>query len=132
MNKVILIGNLGADPEVRYLQNGNAVANLKVATSEKWKTKEGEKKEQTDWHNVSVFGKLAEIAGQYLTKGSKVMIEGKMKTRKWQDKDGQDRYSTDVVVDMKGSMEMLGGGEGNQKPQTEKKQDDAFDDDIPF
>jgi len=116
INKVILIGNLGVDPEVRYLPSGNAVANLRIATSESWKDKTtGEPQERTEWHRVALFGKLAEIAGQYLRKGSKVYIEGKLRTRKWQDQNGQDRYTTEIVVDINGAMQMLdsrGGGGG--------------------
>ncbi|MEA3640704.1 MAG: single-stranded DNA-binding protein [Lamprobacter sp.] len=117
VNKVILIGNLGVDPEVRYLPNGSAVANLRIATSESWRDKTtGEPQERTEWHRVSLFGKIAEIAGQYLRKGSKVYIEGKLRTRKWQGQDGQDRYTTEIVVDISGSMQMLdsrgSGGSG--------------------
>lgn len=113
VNKVILIGNLGVDPEVRYLPNGNAVANLRLATSENWRDKAtGERRERTEWHRVSIFGKLAEVAQQYLHKGSKVYIEGQLRTRKWQGQDGQDRYTTEVVVDINGSMQMLDGRPG--------------------
>ncbi|MBK5930633.1 single-stranded DNA-binding protein [Halochromatium salexigens] len=116
VNKVILIGNLGVDPEVRYMPSGSAVANLRIATSESWRDKTtGESQERTEWHRVALFGKLAEIAGQYLRKGSKVYIEGKLRTRKWQGQDGQDRYTTEIVVDINGSMQMLdgrGGGGG--------------------
>ena len=117
INKVILIGNLGADPEMRYMQNGTAVCGLRIATGESWKDKNtGETKERTEWHRVSLFGKLGEIAGQYLHKGSKVYVEGKLRTRKWQAQDGSDRYSTEVVVDgFDGVMQMLdsrGGGQG--------------------
>ena len=99
VNKVILVGNLGQDPEMRYMPNGGAVANLRLATSESWRDKAtGEQKEVTEWHTVVIFGKLAEIAGEYLRKGSQVYIEGQLRTRKWQDKDQQDRYSTEVVV----------------------------------
>ena len=108
INKVILIGNLGVDPEVRYIPSGMAVASLRLATSESWKDKTtGEPQERTEWHRVSIFGKLGEIAGQYLRKGSKVYIEGKLRTRKWQGQDGQDRYTTEIVVDMEGTMQML-------------------------
>ncbi len=116
INKVILIGNLGADPEVRYMPSGMAVASLRLATSESWKDKNtGEPQERTEWHRVSIFGRLGEIAGQYLRKGSKVYLEGKLRTRKWQDQSGQDRYTTEVVVDMEGTMQMLdsrGAGQG--------------------
>lgn len=112
VNKVILVGTLGRDPEMKYAANGNAIANLNVATSEQWMDKaSGQKQEKTEWHRVVIFGKLAEIAGQYLTKGSQVYLEGKLQTRKWQDQNtGQDRYSTEVVIDFNGQMQMLGGG----------------------
>lgn len=150
INKVILIGNLGKDPEVRYMPTGGAVANLTIATSETWKDKQsGENQEKTEWHRVVFFGRLGEIAGEYLKKGSKVYIEGKLQTRKWQDKDGQDRFTTEIVGN---EMQMLdsrgvGGGQGgnmgsNQNygssPQQSSSQPataDAFgdfDDDIPF
>jgi single-strand DNA-binding protein len=152
VNKVILLGNLGKDPEVKYMPNGNAVANITLATSETWNDKNsGEKKEKTEWHRVVFFGKLAEIVGQYLKKGSKIYVEGKLQTRKWQGQDGQDKYTTEVVVDgMGGTMQMLDsrGGEGGfapaqqasqqsapaqQKPQAAPAMvDDGFDDDIPF
>ncbi|HEB82147.1 MAG TPA: single-stranded DNA-binding protein [Gammaproteobacteria bacterium] len=151
VNKVILIGNLGADPEVKYMPSGDAVANLSLATSESWKDKNtGEMKEKTEWHRVVLFGKLAEVAGQYLKKGSKVYIEGQLQTRKWQGQDGQDRYTTEVVVrGFNGVMQMLDGrGEGGfapaqqaapqSAPAQQKQQpapamvDDGFDDDIPF
>jgi single-strand DNA-binding protein len=110
VNKVILVGTLGRDPEVRYTPNGNAIANLNMATSEQWTDKQsGERQERTEWHRVVIFGKLAEIAGQYLKKGSQVYLEGKLQTRKWQDQSGQDRYSTEVVLDANGQMQMLGG-----------------------
>ncbi|EEJ6976184.1 single-stranded DNA-binding protein, partial [Salmonella enterica] len=110
VNKVILVGNLGQDPEVRYLPNGNAVANLSLATSDTWKDKQtGEPKERTEWHRVVLYGKLAEVAGEYLRKGSQVYIEGELRTRKWTDQNGQERYTTEVVVSMQGSMQMLGG-----------------------
>ena len=98
VNKVILIGNLGKDPEVRYLPSGDAVANISIATTETWKDKGGEKQEKTEWHRVSMFSKLAEIAGEYLKKGSQVYIEGRLETRKWTDKDGVERYSTEIVL----------------------------------
>ena len=107
VNKVILIGNLGADPETRYAPSGDAICNIRVATTDTWKDKaSGERKEATEWHRVSFYGKLAEIAGQYLKKGSQVYIEGSLRTRKWQDKDGQDRYTTEVEAS---EMKMLGG-----------------------
>jgi single-strand DNA-binding protein len=156
VNKVILIGNLGQDPEVRYMPNGNAVANVSLATSETWKDKNsGEQQERTEWHRVVFFGKLAEIVGQYLRKGSKVYVEGRLQTRKWQGQDGQDRYTTEVVVDMQGNMQMLdsrGGSapynddsEMNREPPTGPSSppltrspspppaaDGDFEDDIPF
>ena len=110
LNKVMIIGNLGRDPEVRYTAGGSAVANLRIATTESWRDKQtGEKKENTEWHSVVLFGKLGEIAGEYLKKGRTVYIEGRLQTRKYQDKDGQDRYSTEIVAS---DMQMLGGGEG--------------------
>jgi len=148
VNKVILVGTCGQDPEVKYMPNGNAVTNVSLATSEQWKDKQtGEKKEKTEWHRVCLFGKVAEIAGEYLRKGSQVYIEGKLQTREWE-KDGVKRYTTEIVVDMQGTMQLLGGKpEGQQQaprqqapqqrpaPQTapQPAQDyDSFDDDIPF
>jgi single-strand DNA-binding protein len=108
INKVILVGNLGQDPEVKYMPNGNAVCNITVATSESWKDKNsGEMQERTEWHRVVFFRRLAEIAGEYLKKGSQVYLEGRLQTRKWQDQQGQDRYTTEIVAD---NMQMLGGG----------------------
>ena len=113
VNKVILVGNLGQDPEVRYMPNGGAVANITLATSESWRDKAtGEQKEKTEWHRVVLFGKLAEVAGEYLRKGSQVYIEGSLQTRKWQDQSGQDRYTTEIVVNVGGTMQMLGGRQG--------------------
>ncbi len=113
VNKVILVGNLGQDPEVRYMPNGGAVANMTLATSESWRDKQtGETKEKTEWHRVVLFGKLAEVAGEYLKKGSQVYIEGALQTRKWQDQSGQERYTTEVVVNVGGTMQMLGGRQG--------------------
>lgn len=154
VNKVILIGNLGQDPEVRYLPQGGAVTNITLATSESWRDKQsGEMKEKTEWHRVVLFGKLAEIAGEYLRKGSQVYIEGQLQTRKWQDQQGQERYSTEVVVNIGGSMQMLSGRAtgnddsppaGARKPQQQRPQQQQqqpqnhceppmdFDDDIPF
>jgi single-strand DNA-binding protein len=109
VNKVILVGNLGQDPEVRYMPNGGAVANLTLATSESWRDKQdGEIREHTEWHRVVVFGKLAEIASEYLRKGAQVYIEGQLRTRKWTDQSGQDKYTTEVVVGQNGTMQMLG------------------------
>jgi len=106
VNKVILIGHLGKDPEVRYLPNGEAVANVSIATSETWKDKSGEKQEKTEWHNLVFYKRLAEIVGEYLKKGSQIYVEGRLQTRKWQTKEGQDRYTTEIVVN---EMKMLGG-----------------------
>jgi single-strand DNA-binding protein len=117
VNKVIIVGNLGADPETRFLPSGEAVANIRVATTDKWKDKaSGEQKEATEWHRISFFGRLAEIAGEYLKKGSQVYVEGSLRTRKWQDKDGQDRYSTEIRADV---MQMLGRREGGGEPRAE-------------
>ena len=114
INKVILIGNVGGDPETRYLPNGNAVTNLTLATSDSWRDKQtGQMQERTEWHRVSFFGKIAEIAGQYLRKGSKVYIEGRLQTREWE-KDGVKRYTTEIVVDMGGTMQMLDGRGDNE------------------
>jgi single-strand DNA-binding protein len=146
VNKVILIGNLGADPEVRYLPSGEAVANLRIATTEQWKDKNGDKQEATEWHRVSFFGRQAEVCGQYLKKGSSVYVEGSIRTRKWQDQSGQDRYSTEIRGDR---MQMLGGrGAGGSADYDAPVSDsgrgrsggqgssgggfDAMDDDIPF
>ncbi|BEO26019.1 single-stranded DNA-binding protein [Serratia marcescens] len=118
VNKVILIGHLGQDPEVRYMPNGGAVATLSLATSETWRDKQsGEQKEKTEWHRVVLFGKLAEIAGEYLRKGSQVYIEGALRTRKWADQSGQDRYTTEVVVNVGGTMQMLGGRSQTDNPE---------------
>jgi single-strand DNA-binding protein len=117
VNKVIIVGNLGADPETRYLPSGEAVTNIRVATTDRWKDKQsGEMKEATEWHRIAFFGKLATIAGEYLKKGSQVYVEGSLRTRKWQDKDGQDRYSTDIRGDV---MQMLGRREGGGEPKAE-------------
>jgi single-strand DNA-binding protein len=143
INKVILIGNLGAKPEVKYASNGNAIANLTLATSESWTDKNtGQKQEKTEWHRVSIFGKLAEIVEKYLDKGSKVYVEGKLQTRKWQDKSGADRYTTEIVVSgFGGVLQMLDGkASGSQNTNNTPQQTavaqvtptDGFDDDIPF
>ena len=146
INKVILVGNLGRDPETRYMPSGSAVTNLRIATSESWKDKQtGEQQERTEWHSVAMFGRLAEIAAEYLRKGSQVYIEGKLRTRKWQDKtDGKDRYTTEIVAD---EMQMLGGkgggagmGSSSGAPPRAAAVNDVdsgppsgdFDDDIPF
>lgn len=115
VNKVILVGNLGRDPETRYMPDGGAITNISIATTSTWKDKNGEKQESTEWHRVAFFGKLAEIAGEYLKKGSQVYVEGKLRTRKWQDKDGSDKYTTEVIADamqMLGSRQGMGGGDG--------------------
>jgi single-strand DNA-binding protein len=115
VNRVIIIGNLGKDPEVRYTQDGKAVASLTLATSESWKDQSGQVQEKTEWHRVSIFGKLAEIAGEYLRKGSQIYIEGKLQTRKWTNKEGQDQYTTEIVLDpFNGVMQMLGGKSPDQ------------------
>ena len=144
VNKVILIGNLGQDPEVKYSPSGMAVANVSLATSETWKDKNtGEQQEKTEWHRVVFFRRLAEIAGEYLRKGSKVYIEGKLQTRKWQDKNGQDRYTTEIVASEMQMLDSRQGGDGNaaqSRPQQRQQQPQQpphappadFDDDIPF
>jgi single-strand DNA-binding protein len=115
VNKVIVVGNLGADPETRYLPSGEAVTNIRVATTDRWKDKaSGETKEATEWHRIAFFGRLAEIAGEYLKKGSQVYVEGSLRTRKWQDKDGHDRYSTEIRGDV---MQMLGSRAGSGEPR---------------
>ncbi|MFV1997724.1 MAG: single-stranded DNA-binding protein [Acidiferrobacterales bacterium] len=147
VNKVILIGNLGKDPEVRYAPSGQAIANINIATSESWKDKTtGEKQEKTEWHRVVFFSRLAEIVGEYLKKGSQVYIEGRLQTRKWQDKEGNDRYTTEIVAN---EMQMLGSRQGGGAPAEDFNQDKSyskpkaetastpagggdFDDDIPF
>ena len=117
VNKVIIVGNLGNEPEIRTMPNGEAVANISVATSESWRDKNsGEMREITEWHRIVLYRRLAEIAGEYLHKGSKVYVEGRLRTRKWQDKDQQDRYSTEIVVSMNGVMQMLGGRQGGGAP----------------
>jgi single-strand DNA-binding protein len=137
LNRAQVIGNLGKDPEVRYTQSGTAVASFSIATSEKWKNKNGEDEERTEWHNITLWGKLAEIAGEYLTKGKQVYIEGKLQTRKWQDRDGVDRYTTEIVGH---SMLMLGQKSGTRPPHpAEGESEQGYeppdfnpDDDIPF
>lgn len=136
VNKAIIVGTLGRDPEIRYMPNGDAACNLSVATSESWKDKSGEKQERTEWHRISMFGKLAEIAGQYLAKGSSVYLEGKLQTRKWTDKDGVEKYTTEIIADR---MQMLGGKEQRQESRQQDKPSrqqrphaDDFDDDVPF
>lgn len=137
VNKVILIGNLGADPEVRTFENGDKVANLSVATSEKWKDKNtGERKEKTEWHRVSVFGNAAGVCEQYLRKGSKVYIEGRLETRKWQDQSGQDKYSTEIIVrGHNGTLTMLDSksdGQAKQYLKNAPASSTEEEDDIPF
>ena len=145
VNKVILIGNLGKDPEVRYMPSGGAVTNITIATSESWKDKQtGEQQERTEWHNVVFFNRLAEIAGEYLKKGSKIYIEGSLRTRKWQDKEGKDRYTTEIVANEMQMLDSRGSGGGSSTSQREdsgggwKKSEPVaetageFDDDIPF
>jgi len=152
INKVILVGNLGAKPEIKYASNGNAISNLSIATSESWTDKStGQKQERTEWHRVSLFGKVAEIAGQYLDKGSKVYVEGKLQTRKWQDQSGQDRYTTEVVISgFNGTLQMLDRRDDmnsstpaeQSQPQSQSAPEpapaitpvapDEFEDDIPF
>ena len=150
VNKVILVGRLGKDPETRYMTNGEAVTNVTLATSENWKDKSGEKQEKTEWHNLVFYRRLAEVAGEFLKKGSQIYVEGKIQTRKWQDKEGKDRYTTEILVN---EMQMLGGkstGGGSfevvdkptasapagaaagGKPAPAKGGFDNFDDDIPF
>ena len=144
INKVILVGNLGAEPETKYGPSGDAITNLRIATSESWTDKNtGQKQERTEWHRVVVFKKLAEIAAEYLRKGSQVYIEGSLRTRKWQDKEGRDQYTTEIVAN---DMTMLGGKGGGDAPAPERRQerkpaaaapaaggfDDGGDDDIPF
>ena len=158
VNKVILLGNLGRDPETRYTANGDAVTNLNIATSEQWKDKSGEKQERTEWHRVVLFGRQAEVANEYLKKGRSVYVEGSLRTRKWQDKEGQDRYTTEIIateMQMLGGREGMGGGAGEERggddygerpqrsapaarPAASKPASkpatgfDAMDDDIPF
>lgn len=154
VNKVILMGNLGRDPEVRFMPNGDAVCNFSIATTDSWKDKAGERQEKTEWHNIVMYRRLAEIAGEYLKKGRPVYLEGRLQTRKWQTKEGQDRYTTEIIAD---SMQMLGGRDGapaqdsQPSPQPEAKDEfdqtpsrnsqtspsssnsfDEFEDDIPF
>ena len=131
VNKVILIGNLGKDPEVKYLDNGVAVANFSLATTEKYKNKEGEKVSQTEWHNIVLWRGLAEVAEKYLKKGASVYIEGKIKTRKWEDKDGNTRYNTEILAD---NITMLGGKKDSQENPINPSQETASDkaDDLPF
>ena len=135
INKVILIGNLGGDPEVRHTQAGGAVTNLTIATADSWKDKEGVKQDRTEWHRVVLFNRLAEIAGEYLKKGAKIYIEGRLQTRKWQDKEGLDRYTTEIIGNALQMLDSKSSGDeqsqvGNSNPVA--KPADDFDDDIPF
>ncbi|PAT52809.1 single-stranded DNA-binding protein [Pseudomonas aeruginosa] len=145
INKAIIIGNCAGEPEARFLPNGNAVTNVTVVTNETWKDKQtGQQQERAEFHRVVFFGRLAEIAGEYLRKGSQVYVEGSLRTRKWQGQDGQDRYTTEVIVDMHGQMQMLGGkpvndqaAQSRQSPQQQsapqqRSTNDEFDEDIPF
>jgi single-strand DNA-binding protein len=131
VNKVILVGALGRDPETKYMPNGEAVTNISVATSESWKDKDGNRKEKTEWHRVTFYRKLAEIAGQYLTKGSQVYLEGRLETRKWTDKDGKDRYTTEIIA---GEMKMLSvkAESKEDKPKTPMQAIQDMEDKIPF
>lgn len=134
INKVILIGNLGADPEVRYSQSGDAITTFRIATTEVWKKQDGGKEEQTEWHRIVAFKRLGEICGEYLSKGSKVYIEGRIQTRKWQDKDGNDRFITEIVArEMKMLSPRGGGGTGGgQSKDDEPYPDVPIGDDVPF
>jgi single-strand DNA-binding protein len=143
LNKVQLIGNMGRDPEIRYTNDNRAIANLTIATTESWNSKDGGRQDKTEWHRVVVFGKLAEVVEKYMKKGDKVYFEGKLQTRQWTDKDGQERYTTEIVVDsFGGQMVMLGkggaaeGGSFDSAPasssNTAVSQEPDFDDDIPF
>jgi single-strand DNA-binding protein len=133
VNKAIILGNLGKDPEVRFLPNGDAVCNFSIATTESWKDKNGQKNDKTEWHNIVLFRKLAEIAGEYLKKGRPVYIEGRLQTRKWQDKEGADRYTTEIVAD---TMQMLGSRdearEALSAPAEAPTNFDDMKDDVPF
>lgn len=144
VNKVIIVGRLGQDPEVRYAPSGAAFANMTVATSEQWRDKQtGEQKEQTEWHRVVLSGNIAKVAGEYLRKGSEVYLEGKLRTRKWTDKSGTEKYTTEILVGVGGTLQMLGGkreadihpNQQNSQPQQPKQASEPpmeFDDDIPF
>ena len=143
INKVILIGNLGNDPDVRYTASGAAVSNISLATTESWKDKEtGEQQDKTEWHRIVFFGRLAEIVAEYLKKGSQIYVEGRLQTRKWQDKEGNDRYTTEIVANEMQMLGSRGGASFNQSPEPSsapaakpaaQKEDESFvDDDIPF
>lgn len=137
VNKVILVGNLGRDPEIRYTPDGSAICNVSIATTSSWKDKNsGERREETEWHKVVFYNRLAEVAGEYLKKGSQIYIEGKLHTRKWQDKDGKDRYTTEIIVN---EMQMLGGKTDGESPRPTQSAPantgggfDSFDSDVPF
>ncbi len=137
INKAILIGNLGADPEVRYTQSGDAVASFRIATTETWKKADGSKDEQTEWHRIVAFKRLGEICGEYLSKGSRVYIEGRIQTRKWQDKDGADRYTTEIVAREMKMLSPKGGGAGGGYGSSQSNEEPPFPepsmgDDVPF
>lgn len=130
MNKAIILGNLGADPELRYTQNGKAVANFRVATNESWTDKDGKKQDRTEWHRVVVWEKLAELCGEYLAKGRQVLVEGKIQTRKWQDKDGKDQYTTEILAQ---SVKFIGGKNEKSEVRVDAGGPPAMsDDDVPF
>lgn len=133
VNKAIILGNLGKDPDVRHTASGYVICTISVATSEVWKDKNtGEQQERTEWHRIVGFGKLGEIMGQYLKKGSKVYIEGRITTRKWQDQDGQDRYTTEIVADQLQMLDSRGQQQPQQQPSQAQHSEPAYDDDIPF
>jgi len=142
INKVILVGNLGQDPEVRYTQAGTAVASFSLATSERWKDKEGNQQEKTEWHRITAWSRLGEICGEYLSKGQQVYVEGKLETRKWQDKDGSDRYTTEVIIQVMKMLGAKGSSGGQQRGGQESGQEGGFQDsgrgyegtgeDVPF
>ena len=132
INKAIIVGNLGADPELRYTQSGTAVASFRVATTERWKGQDGQMQEQTEWHSCNAWGKLAEICGKYLQKGSKVYVEGSINTRKWQDKTGSDRYSTEIKVREMKMLDSRGGGDRSGSAGADGSAPPIGDDSVPF
>lgn len=132
VNRVILLGRLGADPEIRFTSNGTAVANFRIATSERWKNQDGEKEERTEWHRIVAFGKLGEICGEYLTKGKQVYIEGRLQTRTWEDKSGNKRETTEIVATVMQMLGSAGGGKAPDKEESSYIEEPAKDDDIPF
>lgn len=132
INKAIIVGNLGADPELRYTQSGTAVASFRVATTERWKGQDGQMQEQTEWHSCNAWGKLAEICGKYLQKGSKVYVEGSINTRKWQDKSGNDRYSTEIKVREMKMLDSRGGGDRSGSAGADGSAPPMGDDSVPF